>query len=64
MRRIQFWNVKVVTRRPNSGLLPENGEGDHGMSEPEYVDEERKESPASLREKQVKMEQQVYRIWT
>jgi hypothetical protein len=29
-----------------------------------YAEEERRESPASLKEKQVRMEQQVYRIWT
>ncbi|KAL4250351.1 RhoGAP-domain-containing protein [Abortiporus biennis] len=59
----KFWNVKVVTRRPNSGLLPsESGEGEHG--EPPYLEEERKETPTSLKEKQIRMEQQVYRIWT
>jgi hypothetical protein len=31
---------------------------------PGYVLEEQRETPASLREKQVRMEQQVYRIWT
>ncbi|CAL1714706.1 unnamed protein product [Somion occarium] len=62
----KFWNVKVVTRRPNSGLLPpsENGEGEHEKVEPEYVEEERKETATSLRDKQIRMEQQVYRIWT
>lgn len=34
------------------------------VSEPLYADEERKETAATLKEKQVRMEQQVYRIWT
>ncbi|KXN86579.1 Rho-type GTPase-activating protein 1 [Leucoagaricus sp. SymC.cos] len=55
----KFWNVKVVSRRPTS--VP-SGEGD--SQEPFYLEEERKENAASLREKQVRMEQQVYRIWT
>ncbi|KAJ3973766.1 LIM domain-containing protein [Lentinula raphanica] len=52
----KFWNVKVVSRRPMSI------EGE--PEEPEYMEEERRETPASLKEKQVRMEQQVYRIWT
>ncbi|KAF9072305.1 hypothetical protein BDP27DRAFT_1391414 [Rhodocollybia butyracea] len=52
----KFWNVKVVSRRPASI------EGE--PEEPEYVEEERRETPASLKEKQVRMEQLVYRIWT
>lgn len=55
----QFWNVKVVSRRPTSVPLAE-GES----QEPVYLEEERKENAFSLREKQVRMEQQVYRIWT
>jgi hypothetical protein len=31
---------------------------------PCYVEEERRENHLSLKDKQVKMEQQVYRIWT
>ena len=31
---------------------------------PSYVEEERRENHASLKDKQVKNEQQVYRIWT
>ncbi|KAK7012274.1 LIM-domain-containing protein [Favolaschia claudopus] len=53
----KFWNVKVVSRRPTSTI-----DGDH--AEPEYVEEEKRETPGSLKDKQVKMEQQVYRIWT
>lgn len=52
----KFWNVKVVSRRPTSI------EGE--PEEPDYVEEERKETPLSLKEKQIRMEQQVYRIWT
>ncbi|EGN96591.1 hypothetical protein SERLA73DRAFT_170041 [Serpula lacrymans var. lacrymans S7.3] len=54
----KFWNVKVVSRRPNSAIA----EG--GESEPPYVEEEQKETSISLKEKQVRMEQLVYRIWT
>ena len=64
---IQFWNVKVSSRRPTSLPPPghEEGEADHQQSiEPPYVEEERKETAQSLREKQIRMEQQVYRIWT
>lgn len=32
--------------------------------EPAYMEEEQRETPSSLKEKQVRMEQQVYRIWT
>ncbi|KAK7435963.1 Rho-type GTPase activating protein Rga1 [Stygiomarasmius scandens] len=52
----KFWNVKVVSRRPASL------EGEHEV--PAYVEEEQRETPVSLKEKQVRMEQQVYRIWT
>ncbi|KAI0741919.1 RhoGAP-domain-containing protein [Daedaleopsis nitida] len=61
----KFWNVKVSSRRPTS--LPPPGAEDSENSqppEPPYVDEERKETAQSLREKQIRMEQQVYRIWT
>ncbi|KIK60363.1 hypothetical protein GYMLUDRAFT_167687 [Collybiopsis luxurians FD-317 M1] len=52
----KFWNVKVVSRRPTSI------EGE--PEEPAYLEEERRETPASLKEKQIRMEQLVYRIWT
>jgi hypothetical protein len=32
--------------------------------EPAYVEEEEHETPVTLKEKQLRMEQQVYRIWT
>lgn len=47
-----------MSRRPTSAT----GEGE--SQEPAYVEEERKETASSLKEKQVRMEQQVYRIWT
>ncbi|KAL1686420.1 hypothetical protein GGG16DRAFT_96883 [Schizophyllum commune] len=53
----KFWNVKVVSRRPNS---TEEGQAE----QPAYLEEEARETPASLKEKQARMEQQVYRIWT
>ncbi|KAF9462867.1 hypothetical protein BDZ94DRAFT_1309201 [Collybia nuda] len=55
----KFWNVKVVSRRPTSSASLE-GVGD----DPPYMEEEQRETPASLKEKQARMEQQVYRIWT
>lgn len=32
--------------------------------EPAWIEEEQKETSTSLKEKQLRMEQQVYRIWT
>jgi hypothetical protein len=49
----------VVSRRPTSIAELEGEPGD-----PEYVEEEQRESPVSLKDKQIRMEQQVYRIWT
>ncbi|KAH9893484.1 RhoGAP-domain-containing protein [Cubamyces lactineus] len=61
----KFWNVKVSSRRPTSLPPPgaEDGEGS-SSTEPPYLEEERRETAQSLREKQIRMEQQVYRIWT
>ncbi|KAG2011466.1 rho GTPase activator [Coprinopsis cinerea AmutBmut pab1-1] len=56
----KFWNVKVASRRPTSITSEEGGD----PPEPLYLEEEARETPASLREKQTRMEQQVYRIWT
>ncbi|KAJ7180546.1 LIM domain-containing protein [Mycena filopes] len=55
----KFWNVKVVSRRPTSTAELEGELGD-----PEYIEEEQRETPVSLKDKQIRMEQQVYRIWT
>lgn len=55
---VQFWNVKVVSRRPNSSISGSDA------AEPAFVEEEQRETHASLKDKQVRMEQQVYRIWT
>ncbi|KAF8263331.1 hypothetical protein EI94DRAFT_1741178 [Lactarius quietus] len=51
----KFWNVYIVPRGPEVLTDP---------TEPPYLEEERQESRASLQEKQIKMEQQVFRIWT
>ncbi|TBU30656.1 RhoGAP-domain-containing protein [Dichomitus squalens] len=60
----KFWNVKVSSRRPTS-LPPPAEDGEPTQpTEPPYVEEERMETAQSLREKQIRMEQQVYRIWT
>ena len=59
----QFWNVKVNVRRPSS-LLPSTESVDQQPAEPSYSEEERKETAISLKDKQLRMEQQVYRIWT
>ncbi|KAF9221327.1 RhoGAP-domain-containing protein [Gyrodon lividus] len=53
----KFWNVKVVSRRSSSI-------SDGSELEPSFVEEESRETPTSLKEKQVRMEQLVYRIWT
>ncbi|KAA1468848.1 RhoGAP-domain-containing protein [Dentipellis sp. KUC8613] len=55
----KFWNVKINNRRPTS---PSGSSPD--LSQPPYAEEERRETPVSLKEKQFRMEQQVYRIWT
>lgn len=48
----------MVSRRPTS-TLPE------GETEaPVYREEEERETSVSLKDKQLRMEQQVYRIWT
>ncbi|KAG1746642.1 uncharacterized protein EDB91DRAFT_1236079 [Suillus paluster] len=54
----KFWNVKVVSRR-SSVLISDGSE-----LEPSYIEEEKRETPTSLKDKQIKMEQLVYRIWT
>ncbi|KAI9464198.1 hypothetical protein HD554DRAFT_2222214 [Boletus coccyginus] len=54
----KFWNVKVVSRRSSGSI------GDGSELQPSYVEEEKRETPFSLKEKQVRMEQLVYRIWT
>lgn len=59
----KFWNVKVNVRRPNS-LQPSTESVDQQPLENSYVEEEQKETAISLKDKQLRMEQQVYRIWT
>jgi hypothetical protein len=51
----QFWSVKLAIRRAE-----DTGDG----SGPVYVYEEQQETAETLKEKQIKMEKQVYRIWT
>lgn len=55
----KFWNVKVVSRRPTSLT-----ETPPDLAELPFTEEERRETHTSLKEKQIRMEQQVYRIWT
>jgi hypothetical protein len=50
----------VTSRRPTSAPEIEGPVQDA----PAHIEEESQETPNSLREKQVRMEQQVYRIWT
>ncbi|GJE90959.1 RhoGAP-domain-containing protein [Phanerochaete sordida] len=59
----KFWNVKVNVRRPNS-LLPSSESVDQPPPEQPWIEEEKRETPTSLKDKQIRMEQQVYRIWT
>ncbi|KAH7890757.1 hypothetical protein F5I97DRAFT_1838394 [Phlebopus sp. FC_14] len=54
----KFWNVKVVSRRSGGSI------SDGSELEPSYVEEEKLETSTSLKEKQARMEQLVYRIWT
>ncbi|THG97240.1 hypothetical protein EW026_g4717 [Hermanssonia centrifuga] len=59
----KFWNVKVNVRRPNS-LQPSTESVDQQPTNQPFLEEERRESATSLKDKQIRMEQQVYRIWT
>ncbi|KDQ18981.1 hypothetical protein BOTBODRAFT_126829 [Botryobasidium botryosum FD-172 SS1] len=54
----KFWNVKVVSRL---STLIEPAELDNSTP---WAEEESRETPLSIKEKQTKMESQVYRIWT
>ncbi|OCB86376.1 RhoGAP-domain-containing protein [Sanghuangporus baumii] len=56
---VQFWNVKISSRRPTS-----SNASTVDIHEPHWKEEEERESPQSLKNKQARMEQQVYRIWT
>jgi len=52
------WNVKLVTRqRSDPKELPQ------AITEHSYVEEESHETHSSLKERQLKMERRVYRIW-
>ncbi|KAH8976622.1 RhoGAP-domain-containing protein [Lactarius hatsudake] len=55
----KLWNVKVISRRPTSLT-----EAPPDITEPLYTEEERRETNTSLKVKQIRTEQQVYRIWT
>ncbi|KAI5121611.1 hypothetical protein M0805_001143 [Coniferiporia weirii] len=55
----KFWNVKISSRRPTSSTA-----STIDINEPVWKEEEEKETAQSLKNKQVRMEQQVYRIWT
>ncbi|KAH8111025.1 RhoGAP-domain-containing protein [Phellopilus nigrolimitatus] len=55
----KFWNVKISSRRPTSSSA-----STIDVNEPVWKEEEEKESAPSLKSRQVRMEQQVYRIWT
>jgi len=52
----KFWNFKLEPK-------PEPSEGEES-TEPPYAEEERSETPATLKTKQTQLEQKVYRIWT
>ncbi|OBZ74014.1 Rho-type GTPase-activating protein 1 [Grifola frondosa] len=60
----KFWNVKVSSRRPLSIPQPGAEDADGNAVESPYIEEERRETASTLRDKQIRMEQQVYRIWT
>ncbi|KAL4268903.1 RhoGAP-domain-containing protein [Pleurotus pulmonarius] len=54
----KFWNVKVSSRRPTSTTSVDTATA---LS---FTDDEQRDTPSSLKERQIRMEQQVYRIWT
>ncbi|KIM38387.1 hypothetical protein M413DRAFT_30219 [Hebeloma cylindrosporum] len=64
----KFWNVKVSTGKTT--LLGGDEQQQLHIQQQSQLpasvefEEEQLETPASLKEKQIKMEQQVYRIWT
>lgn len=63
----KFWNVKVASRRPTSSassIVSPDALSPLSPTPTSFQDEESAESPSTLREKQARMEQQVYRIWT
>lgn len=45
-------------------IAPADEDTENATVEPPYIEEEKKETPTSLKDKQIRMEQQVYRIWT
>ncbi|CAE6457701.1 unnamed protein product [Rhizoctonia solani] len=63
----KFWNVKVVPRPPVLPVLPPPDPLDSAFPPPTqltYVAEEQQTTAPSLKAAQVKMEAQVYAIWT
>ena len=57
-RDIKCWNVKLVTRqRPGPKELPP------AMTEHPHAEEESRETHSSLKERQLKVERRVFRIW-
>ncbi|KAH7335392.1 hypothetical protein B0J17DRAFT_669953 [Rhizoctonia solani] len=63
----KFWNVKVVPRPPVLPVLPPTEPLDPATPAPTqftYVAEEQQTTAPSLKAAQVKMEAQVYAIWT
>ncbi|EIN06077.1 RhoGAP-domain-containing protein [Punctularia strigosozonata HHB-11173 SS5] len=76
----KFWNVKLVSRKSMILPAPSDGDASQSQSqlsqssdqlsengrpsEPDYAEEEKRETATSLKDKQARMEQQVYRIWT
>ncbi|GAA5861735.1 hypothetical protein JCM3774_002689 [Rhodotorula dairenensis] len=70
----KFWNIKLAPT-PKSVEPPANGPALDGSTDghapavstsspPEYLAVEQKETPSSLKARQKRMEEQVYRIWT
>ncbi|KAI0954059.1 hypothetical protein AcW1_006672 [Taiwanofungus camphoratus] len=60
----KFWNVKVVSRKLALTNSPSTEDPEGRSVESPWVEEERRETATSLKDKQFRMEQQVYRIWT
>lgn len=51
-------------RKPTISPAADSEDAENTTVVPPWVEEEQKETPTSLKDRQIRMEQQVYRIWT
>jgi hypothetical protein len=59
----QFWNVKLTSKLPTTPTASTYASTASSFVDVEAVDEEKTETPDSLRAKQARMERQVEQIW-